>query len=135
MKFTGYFLTVLAISGAGSILNTLLWFGEEQIYDDSNFRHDFSWYFQIFLLSAVLSFVSSLVFIILIWMVENFRKKFTLAIHLFSLLVMLTIMFLMRSQFENYMLMLAFYLPGLLGYYVFVYRKSAIHSEEDLLDR
>ena len=137
MRFTGYFLAVILICSLGSLLNILVWYINDQLISEPSlsWNQDFSWYVGIFVFSVILSFVASFFILLIIWFVENLRKKFTLLVHLLFPFSMIGIFLTEKASLENYIHLCCFLLPGILGYYIFVYRKIPSGIDPELLDR
>jgi glycerol uptake facilitator-like aquaporin len=138
MKLKGYFLTVLTIALLGSVFNTIAWYVDEQILHEprEGWNYDFENYFFIFIISTILSFFLSLLLLLFIWAVENFRKKFTPFAHLVFPLGVLLFYFFSKAPVEVYLYSQLFYIPGIIGYYLFVYRKLPdLKVNSDLIDQ
>jgi hypothetical protein len=138
MKFKGYFLTVLTIALLGSVFNTIAWYVDEQMLHEpwEGWNYDFEHYFFIYLISFVISFFLSLIVLLMIWVVESSRKKFTLLAHAVCPVGVFFFYLYARFSIDQYWYSLLFFIPGIIGYYLFVYRKmpeDAIQSE--LLDQ
>jgi hypothetical protein len=138
MKFKGYFLTVLTIALLGSVFNTIAWYLDEQVFHEpwEGWNYDFEHYFFIYLISTLISFFLSLLVLLFIWVVESFRKKFTFLAH--AVCPGGVSLFYLYAGFsiDQYWYSLMFFIPGVIGYYLFVYRKLPNPDvSSDILDQ
>jgi hypothetical protein len=138
MKFKGYFLTVLTIALLGSVFNTIAWYVDEQMLHEprEGWNYDFEYYFFIYLISAVISFFLSFIVLLTIWAVETFRKKFTIFAHAVCPAGVFLFYLYAGFSIEQYWYSLLFFIPGIIGYYLFVYRKLPdLKVNSDLIDQ
>jgi len=136
-----YFYTGLFISFVGSLLNTLFWMSEDVL--DGSFGQDLpfhskDFYFIVLFVSTVLSIICSYVVMIILWIFETRNgNKFLPILHI-SLLVISFILSAYMSSTKDLFLpfFVCYYLPGVVGYYLFVHRsRKKSELETNLLDR
>ena len=136
-----YFFTCLFISFVGSVLNTLFWILDDLLQD--NFDKDLpftspSFYIAVLLVSSVLSIICSYVVMIILWIFETRNGNRFLPILHISLLVISFILTIYMSLTKDLFLpfFICYYLPGVVGYYLFVHRsRKKSELETNLLDR
>ncbi len=136
-----YFYTCLFISFVGSILNTLLWILDDVLMD--NFEKDLpftspSFYMVVLIVSSVLSIICSYVVILILWIFETRKgNRFIPIIHILLFVLSIITLLLIDLMKEGILPFLGcYYLPGVVGYYLFVHRsRKKGESEIELLDR
>lgn len=137
-----YFYTGLFISFVGSLLICVFWYFD--LLNPGYYRHDsgfsfgFDFFISVFVIAVFLSFFSSQFVTTIIWLFESRNgNKFLPILHV-SLLVISFILSAYMSSTKDLFLpfFVCYYLPGVVGYYLFVHRsRKNSEPETELLDR
>jgi len=137
-----YFYTCLFISFVGSLLNCVYWYidlvNQGYYRQESDFSFGFDFFISLFVIALFLSFFSSLIVTTIIWLFESRNGNRFLPILHVSLLVISFILTIYMSLTKDLFLpfFICYYLPGVVGYYLFVHRsRKKDESETELLDR
>jgi hypothetical protein len=137
-----YFFTCLFISFVGSILTCVYWYidllNRGYYRHESGFSFGFDYFISVFVIAVFLSFFSSLIVTTIIWLFESLNGNRFLPILHISLLVIAFMMSAYMRLIKDLFLPFfgCYYLPGVVGYYLFVHRsRKKIEPETELLDR
>jgi hypothetical protein len=135
-----YSLLWLTIAIGGSLINTFIWWLDEMILNtpNSGFNHGPDYYFFVFVMSFILSSLSSFPSILIIYLIEGWKKHpFTIWLHLAIFAIHLVGIFLFSGLDEDALFgFIGYEFIGIVAYYFWVYKQFyLVKSNNELIDR
>jgi hypothetical protein len=133
-----YIFVWLTVIFGGSLINTFYWWLDEMIFStpDQNYNYGPDYYIGVFVIGFIASSLCSFPSIFIIYLIEVWKKiPFTIWLHAVILAINIVGIYLFPGFDEDALIgFLGYEFVGIIGYYVFVYRKQKQVEDHELLD-